>query len=342
MRGALLDYQIRSRLHPAKPGQNKGLTHGEQSLAVLQIAYESLTSTSLTSENLGWISLPEHCDILYQLLKAVDKLISKEVKVICLPLGFARPNPLLESMTETCRQHDILLIVPAGNKGAGKVTYPGANPHVLTVGAADPKGTVETYSGTLTDQEGCCIKPEVLAEGFLISDFNHMSKGTSIACAKVAGLAVALLETNPELSAPELKSLICLRSRPAAGSRYGLVDMENAMEPIATHQFAKVKSVASPSLDFTHGWVDWSLESQCKRATRSGNNLRGLISMINMEKQAIFQDLNDSSVTAYEPFNHFNVIYIDAQAAVFEKLFRHPDLLWASAVDVNYFDLISE
>lgn len=342
MRVALIDHQISNRQCLEMPDSDRPLTHGEQSLAVLQNEYELHAGTSLNADHLTWVSITQQRDIFYHLLRAVDKLISKQVKVICLPMGFAKPSPLLKSIVDVCVRQDILLIAPAGNNGPDKITYPAAFHNVLCVGASDPLGVAETYSGSQTDESGRCIKPEVLAEGSTINDFEHINKGTSIACAKVAGLAVALLEANPALSSAQLKNLICQSTQPTTGSRYGLVDGPKAMEAAHRRHLVAIKYDEMDEVSVERCCVDWSLENQCKRAARMGRNLKGLVSLENAAVATALKNLKDApSVKDCKRFDHFNVVYTDAPAAFFEKLFEHPDLLWASAVDVNYFDLIS-
>lgn len=199
-------------------------SHGDLSVAVLIDAHQKYAHGTFNWDQTGFISLPDRKDILYYLLRGIDQLVTQQVKVICLPLGFRTANPLLVAIAEVCYRNDILLIAPSGNSGPHKTMYPGAHPNVLCVGAVDTLGRVAAYSGSMQDENGACLKPEVLAEGTYIKDFGQIINGTSVACARVAALAVALMEISPGLSANDLKRLICQNSQPLAGSRYGLIE----------------------------------------------------------------------------------------------------------------------
>jgi hypothetical protein len=134
-----------SREEETPPVERRRLSHGDQTVQVLKVTYAELINRELQSSHLGTVSIPDQKNILYYILKGVNELMSQQVKVICLPIGFVKNTPLLETIANTCEEKGILLITPAGNEGKGKVTYPGAYPNVLCVGAVDSLGEVTSF-----------------------------------------------------------------------------------------------------------------------------------------------------------------------------------------------------
>lgn len=316
-------------------------SHGDCSVRVLQATYGALAFSQLNMESAGLVSIPEQKDILYHLLRGIDQLISEGVKVICLPLGFSKSTPLLEALANTCEEKEILLIAAVGNKGPGKIMYPAAYPSVLAVGATHPIGNVAAYSGSLHDLEGNCVKPEVLTKGeYVPASFEHnerIAKGTSIACARVAALAKAMLSVNPELGARQLKTLICISTNPLYGSRYGGIDAQKAMA-LAKSDVIDAGNLSKERVsEFHPQWIDQRLRNQCEEAAELGRRVQGLLAT--GTEAGMSRLCKDLAIEVNTDFAHFHVARVEAQPELFEALFTHRDLAWASAVDVNYFDL---
>lgn len=309
----------------------------------MQATYEELGHATAGVEPSGLVSIPEQKDILYHLLRGIDQLISQGVKVICLPLGFTKATPLLKAIVNACEAKEVLLVAAVGNKGPGHIMYPAAYPAVLAVGATDLNDNIASYSGSMF-QEGVCIKPEVLAAGVYVPDsFDYgeqISKGTSIACARVAALANALLSTNSCMSGRQLKALLCESTIPLEGSLYGRLDAQKAMH-LAKSGAIHARSLPKENVsDFRLQWVDQRLRNQCEEAAELGRRVRGMLATdTEAGLSRLCGGLSHQAREVNTDFAHFHVACVEAQPKLFKALFTHPDLAWASAVDVNYFDL---
>src|SRR6266851_4440522 len=78
-------------------------------------------------------------------------------------------NPL-DAAVEAAWASGITVVAAAGNEGAGRVTSPGDDPYVITVGATDTVGTAQTSddvvpSWSSTEQFDRYSKPDVVAPG---------------------------------------------------------------------------------------------------------------------------------------------------------------------------------
>jgi serine protease AprX len=159
----------------------------------------------------------------------------------------------------------ILVVVAAGNGGPepGSIAKPADDPYVLTVGAADVRGTatprddaVAEFSALGPTGDGL-DKPDLLAPGITIVSNSapgstvhqfrpearvgtryFKGSGTSQAAAIVSGVAALLFEADPSLSPDEAKSVLIstanptLEGRPGAGA--GLVDAAAAIRAVAS------------------------------------------------------------------------------------------------------------
>lgn len=115
---------------------------------------------------------------------------------------------------------EILFVVAAGNESRNvdsQPSYPASFrlPNVIVVGAVDASGRLSRLSNY-----GTRVDVAAVADPIMGRDFGWNAKrlyGTSFAAPRVAALAAQILRTNPEVTAPALKSRLCAMARPLAG-----------------------------------------------------------------------------------------------------------------------------
>ena len=140
----------------------------------------------------------------------------------------------------------ISLMIAAGNSAAyGTIGTPGAAKDVITVGATEDSKDLAVYSSKGPTHEGQ-IKPNVAAIGSAVMSVEANSgngyasySGTSMATPMVAGMAVLLLQANPDLQPLMIRTILESTSefmwlshpvRPNNDYGWGFVLMDTALE----------------------------------------------------------------------------------------------------------------
>ncbi|MFZ4663224.1 MAG: PA14 domain-containing protein [Caldilineaceae bacterium] len=145
----------------------------------------------------------------------------------------------------------IVVVVSAGNSGLPTLYPPANDPFVITVGAADPRGTPDPADDSVASfsaygiAENGSLKPDLLAPGrdivsLLASDDSNLARafiasvvntvwgtryfkmsGTSTASAVVAGAVALLLQDEPGLTPDQVKYRLMDTARPLAAGQCG-------------------------------------------------------------------------------------------------------------------------
>jgi serine protease AprX len=179
----------------------------------------------------------------------------------------------LDFAVEQVWRSGIAVIVAAGNRGSlpGTINKPGDDPFVITVGAADVRGTASTGDDVVAGfssrgpTHDLIAKPDLVAPGIglvshrapgstldtehpaaRVGDHYFKGSGTSQAAAIVSGVAALMLQANPSMTPDILKATLVgtanklggLLSLGAAGSGAGLVDATDAVNASLANAYA--------------------------------------------------------------------------------------------------------
>lgn len=190
------------------------------------------------------------------------------IRVLNLSFGTDAIQPyLLDPLNHAVEQvwlSGIAVIVAAGNRGSlpGTINKPADDPFVITVGAADVRGTSSTTDDVVASfsargpTHDLIPKPDVVAPGMgmvsnravgstldtaypeaRVGDHYFKGSGTSQAAALVSGVAALMLQANPSMTPNVLKATLVgtakkmggLLGLGSAGSGAGLVDATAAV-----------------------------------------------------------------------------------------------------------------
>ena len=163
-------------------------------------------------------------------------------------------DPLWDGAFEYAFDHDVVVVVAAGNRGSGttRVGAPATIPGVLTVGGVDPQGNASVQASTQGYTIGVSAPSEnllgVSADGRIVQ-----WSGTSGAAPIVAGIAALVRSAHPELDVANVINRLIKTARPAAGNDpllygAGIVDATGAVS-------ASVASVTENPMGSLSEWI---------------------------------------------------------------------------------------
>jgi serine protease AprX len=192
-------------------------------------------------------------DVIHALGWAVANRSKLGIRVVNLSLvssvaeGYA--TNLLDAAVEMAWHAGIVVVVSAGNQGAGTLRYAPANdPYVVTVGARDEAGTTSTFDGVLAWFSSYGPTPDGFAKPDLVAPGRHLIgplansgarlakefptrvidnryiqlSGTSAAAPVVSGTVALMLQARPDLGPDQVKWLLSRTARPVGGPPAGI------------------------------------------------------------------------------------------------------------------------
>ncbi len=233
----------------ASGGAHAGAAPGARVVSVKVAGPDGATDVSSVLAGLEWIAAHR---------------VRYGIRVVSLSYGTDASSKVAEDplnfAVQRLRRLGVVVVVAAGNRGegGGGIDKPADDPRVITVGAADVRGTasraddvVAPFSSRGPTQEGD-PKPDLVAPGVSlvshrapgsladalrpearVNDRYFKGSGSSQATALVSGVAALMLSAAPEMTPAEVKAALVasadpsLRGRDGAGA--GLVDAHAAV-----------------------------------------------------------------------------------------------------------------
>lgn len=138
---------------------------------------------------------------LFTVAQAILAAVDAGAKILNLSLGGYGGGPVLSSAIDYATARGAVLVAAAGNNQAAQLTWPAADPRVISVGAVDAAGQQVTFSNSGEQLQ-------VSAPGYGVQtawlDGRRVNvDGTSASAPFVAGAIAAVMSQNPSLSATQ-------------------------------------------------------------------------------------------------------------------------------------------
>ncbi len=300
------------------------------------------------------VAVEQSGKVILKLLKGMDLLLDRDISLACMPIGIQSKSPIFKPLLDVFEEKGILPVLPIGNGGDGRFHSPGWYPNVLSVGAVDQASQPLPFSGCLYDENGQCLKPDILAPGKVLSSHPNgkvkTMQGTSAACAYTAGIAARLLEQEPQMTANQLKAALIASANPIprlANRHYnyqkGIVNLESVLKRDDPFKGRVQNSQDEPFFD--QPYFDAYFIDKYNRAGET-SMIESIIGIKSPKRRKagnkairkIIQGWPDkTSIEQVAFFKHVNMAQIKASKKFYNQFFALPVFAMVSALDINIF-----
>jgi Subtilase family len=176
---------------------------------------------------------PDGTSDLFTLAAGIEAAVNAGAKVINISLGAYQNSSLLTQAIDYAYANGAVIVAAAGNDQAAQLTYPAADPRVISVGAVDALGQQLTFSNSGSQLQATApgLDLQTAWPGDQIVSFD----GTSGASPLMAGAIAAVMSQYPNLSAQQASQLLTTYSADAgapgrdASFGWGTVDVGYAI-----------------------------------------------------------------------------------------------------------------
>src|SRR3954452_4300141 len=156
--------------------------------------------------------------------------------VINLSLGGPGHDPLIDAAVTAAVKSGSLIVAASGNAGEedNEISYPGANTHVLTIGATDDTDAPASFT-TRSPYVDLSAPGVDIPVASALDDSWQPESGTSSSSPMVAGAAAWLWTVRPALDASQVAEILRTSARDVNtpgyddATGYGILDMQAAL-----------------------------------------------------------------------------------------------------------------
>ncbi len=143
---------------------------------------------------------------IFTVAQAIVAAVDAGAQIINVSLGGYETSPTLVNAIDYANQHGSVIVASAGNDQAAQLTWPAADPQVISVGAVDALEQQVYFSNS-----GAQLKLTAPGYGIQTAWLDGQRvyfDGTSASAPIVAGSIAALMSTNPGLSATQAAQVL--------------------------------------------------------------------------------------------------------------------------------------
>ncbi len=224
---------------------------------------------------------------MFTLAQGIQAAVDNGAQIINISLGAYQNSSVLSEMIAYATEHGSIIVAAAGNDQAPQLTWPAADPRVISVGAVDALGQQVSFSNSGENLSSTApgLGLSTAWPGNQIVSFD----GTSGSAPLMAGAIAALMSLNPNLSAPQAASMLTTYSADAGAPGqdsafgYGTVDIGYALNFANPEYFDP--SISSQYFNAEKGQVEFVVQN------RSGQVVSGVKLNINAAGTASVVDV---------------------------------------------------
>jgi hypothetical protein len=138
---------------------------------------------------------------VFTLSEAIVAAVDAGVQIINISLGGYDPSSVLGNAIDYASQHGVVIVSSAGNDQAAQLTWPAADPRVVSVGAVDALGQQVTFSNSGAQLQ--LTAPGYGVQTAWLDGQRVYFDGTSASAPIVAGAIAAVMSTSPGMTATQ-------------------------------------------------------------------------------------------------------------------------------------------
>ena len=189
------------------PGHGSGDGHGT-SVAALAAGASPDAAGVAPGANLLSIRVTDATGVsdLFTLAQAIVAAADAGARVINISLGGYSTGAVLDAAIAYAGQRGALIVAAAGNDQAAQLTWPAADPRVLSVGAIDRAEQQVTFSNSGASLQ--LTAPGYGVQTAWLDQERALVDGTSASAPLVAGALAAVLSQNSALSATQAADIL--------------------------------------------------------------------------------------------------------------------------------------
>lgn len=143
---------------------------------------------------------------IFTIAQGIIAAVDAGANVINVSLGGYATDATLNSAIAYAQQHNAVVVAAAGNDQAAQLTWPAADPGVVSVGAVDKAGQQVSFSNSGPQLQ--LTAPGYGVQTAWLNDQRVYVDGTSASAPLVSGAIAALLSQNPSLTAAAAAQLL--------------------------------------------------------------------------------------------------------------------------------------
>lgn len=210
---------------------------------------------------------------VFTLSEAIVAAVDAGAQIVNISLGGYETDSLLANAISYAGQHGVVIVASAGNDQAAQLTWPAADPRVVSVGAVDALEQQATFSNSGPQLQ--ITAPGYGVQTAWLDGQRVYFDGTSASAPIVAGAIAAIMSTSPGLNAAQawqvLQQYASDGGAPGPDADYGngILNLGWAM---ARNDPARIDTaISSNYYDSATGQMEFVVQN------RSGQSVSGLV-----------------------------------------------------------------
>ncbi|MFA6962282.1 MAG: S8 family serine peptidase [Opitutaceae bacterium] len=162
-------------------------------------------SPAATILSIRVLDTDEKSDV-FTVVQGIVAAVDAGAQIINLSLGGYSTSDALARTITYAQDHGVVIVAAAGNDGATRLTWPAADPRVVSVGATDATGSQASFSNS--GVQLALTAPGIGLQTAGLNNERILFSGTSASAPVISGALAALMSQTPGLTAAQAVQIL--------------------------------------------------------------------------------------------------------------------------------------